>query len=174
MQIVHQSDDEAVARFQQRTAMGTAAWRLLVPPVSVKRRVTVLVIDQFVGSTLPTLIQASADNNTSVIAIEARNFSEDNAESRIIALIRASKQSVIKFQGSLWSRERGQACIKFGTPGEEVHMRISHQGKLRMFECLPQGDVSLGMQNAASRLLQLMAANDDTPTCQLHYRFPAI
>lgn len=174
MHIADQNDQEAFARFEQRSAMGTAAWRLLLPPVSVKRKVTVLVFDQFVGSTLPTLIQAATDNNTSVIAIEARDFSAETAEGRVMALIRMSKQSIIKFKGSLWARERSQACIVFGATGDEVHMRISHQGKLRLYEGLPQGYAAEGIQNAASRLLQFMAANDDAPTCQLHYRFPAL
>lgn len=174
MQTVVTNRQEDLARLDKRGAIGAAAWQMLMPPVSVKRKVTVLVMEQFMPSSLPTLVQASADNDTSVIAIEAGDFSIDTAEGRVIALVRTSKQSIIKFKGSLWSGERGQAYVVFDPTGDPAHMRISHQGKLRLYEGLPQGHVEAGMQHAAARLLRLIAANDDTPGCQLGYRMPAL
>lgn len=170
----HQVEQQAFVRLEERQSMGTAAWRLLMPPVSVKRKVTVLVMDEFVGSSFPTVIQASTDNNTSVIAIKARDFCPDTAEGRVIALVRLSKQSIIKTKGSLWSNERGQACVVFDVAGNPCHMRISHQGKLRLFDGPPKGDLEGGIRTAAARLLKHMAANDDTPGCRLNYRLPAI
>lgn len=164
--------EEAEARLEMRGRLGKAAWRLMMPPVSIKRKVTILIFDQFNGETFPSILRASVDNRTSVIAIEARDLSPDNAEQRVMALVRLGQQSVIRTHGSLWAGERGQACVVFH-PGENpTRVQIGHHGKLRILEGGPTSDFAAGVRCAAERLLHYAEANDNVPTAATRQRMP--
>lgn len=87
---------------------------------------TILILDEFVDTSLATLMQAADDNRTSVMAIEARDFSPETVTGRLMALARVGAHSVIKFQGGRWAGARGQACIVFHDEKDRARMRISH------------------------------------------------
>jgi hypothetical protein len=165
-------DAEAIARLDLRGELAKAAWRLLMPPVAAKRKVTILAVDQFNAATFATVLQSASDNDTSVIAIEARDFSPETAQGRVMAMARIGKQAVCKFKGSLWAGERGQACIVFHEEGQHARMRLSHSGDLRILEGSPAGDFKAGVQMAATRLLAHAKSGEEVPGCSTNYRLP--